>query len=95
MSEHAAYTEAELAAYNTHWDTISTEKSNLSDRYRRGLAEGERVNKAEMLLFILQQKFQTVPEQYHQKVLQASLDLLQKWIEKVLECSTIEEVFKL
>lgn len=36
LSEQAAYSEAELAAYDTYWDTISTEKTLLSERYTLG-----------------------------------------------------------
>jgi predicted transposase/invertase (TIGR01784 family) len=41
LSEQAAYTPAELAAYETYWDTVSTEKTFLNERYEMGLMEGE------------------------------------------------------
>jgi predicted transposase/invertase (TIGR01784 family) len=90
LSEQAAYTETELAAYDTYWDTVSTEKTLLSDRYRKGKVEGE----GAMLLFLLEQKFKTVSERYCQKIEQASSGLLREWAERVLGCSTIEEVFR-
>jgi len=40
LSEHAAYTPAQLDTYNTFWDTVSSEKTLLADRFREGKAEG-------------------------------------------------------
>lgn len=44
--EEAACTQAELAAYETYWDTVSTEKTLLTERYEMGMAEGEAKGKA-------------------------------------------------
>ena len=40
LSEQAAYTPEELAAYDTYWDTVSTEKTLLADKFQEGRAEG-------------------------------------------------------
>jgi len=40
LSEQAAYSPAELATYNTYWDTVSTEKTLMTGKYREGKAEG-------------------------------------------------------
>jgi len=90
LSEQAVYTEAELAAYNTYWDTVSTEKTLMSEKYQKGKAEG----KVEMLLFLLQHKFKIVPESYYQEIQKAQPDRIQVWAERVLSCSAIEDVFK-
>ena len=109
LSEQAAYTETELAAYNTFWDTVSTEKTLLSGRYQEGKTEGLIEGKAEgliegkaegliegqadLLIFLLKHKFKTVPEQYVKKISNASPELLQKWAEQVLNCTTIDDIF--
>jgi predicted transposase/invertase (TIGR01784 family) len=50
LSEQSAYNAAELEAYDTYWDTVSTERTLLSDRYEKGkeegLVEGETKGKA-------------------------------------------------
>lgn len=40
LTEQSAYTPAELAAYDTYWDTVRTEKTLLEDKYQEGKAEG-------------------------------------------------------
>jgi predicted transposase/invertase (TIGR01784 family) len=40
LAEEAAYNPAELLAYETYWDTVSTEKTLIRGRYEEGLAEG-------------------------------------------------------
>jgi predicted transposase/invertase (TIGR01784 family) len=53
LSEEAAYSKAELEAYNAYWDTVSTEKTLFSGRFQEGKAEGkaeEKINIAKNLL---------------------------------------------
>lgn len=40
LAEEAAYTPAELEAYESYWDGVSREKTLLSGRYNEGLEEG-------------------------------------------------------
>lgn len=40
LSEESAYSESELEAYNTYWDTVSTEKTLLAEREKKGYATG-------------------------------------------------------
>ena len=40
LSEESAYSSAELEAYDAYWDSVSTEKTLLTGRYREGRAEG-------------------------------------------------------
>lgn len=41
LSEEAAYSPGELAAYEKYWDAVSTEKTLLSGRYREGWQAGQ------------------------------------------------------
>lgn len=40
LAEQAAYTHAELNAYDTYWDSVRTERTLLHGRYEEGKAEG-------------------------------------------------------
>lgn len=102
LSEEAAYNASELAAYNTYWDTVSTEKTLLSGRYQEGKAEGkaegiiegEKKGKREILIFLLQQKFKIIPKKYNIIIFNASIISLQMYLERVLTSATIEDVFQ-
>lgn len=50
LSEQAAYSPAELEAYDTYWDAVSTEKTLLSERYQQGKAAGVQEIVRNMLL---------------------------------------------
>lgn len=89
LSEESAYTEAELAAYETYWDTVSTERTMLSERYQLGKSQ----ERTELLIFLLQQKF-TLSEEHVGKIKQANYDTLKKWIERTINCQKIEDVFE-
>jgi predicted transposase/invertase (TIGR01784 family) len=41
LSEEAAYTKEELAIYDTYWDTVSSEKTLMADKYAEGKIEGK------------------------------------------------------
>jgi predicted transposase/invertase (TIGR01784 family) len=47
LSEEAAYTPVELAAYDKYWDAVSTEKTYLDDAKAEGIAIGKAEGKAE------------------------------------------------
>jgi predicted transposase/invertase (TIGR01784 family) len=47
LSEEAAYTPGELAAYEKYWDAVSVEKTRMSDAKAEGIAIGEAKGKAE------------------------------------------------
>jgi predicted transposase/invertase (TIGR01784 family) len=47
LSEEAAYTKEELAIYDTYWDTVSTEKTLMAEKYAEGKAEGKAKGKVE------------------------------------------------
>jgi len=94
LSEQAAYTKEELAAYDAYWDSVSTDKTLYAGRFREGEEKGRSEERMKMLLFLLQHKFKKVPKDYLQKIEQANPELLQKWVERGLTSSTIEEIFK-
>lgn len=48
LSEESAYSKEELAGYDLYWDTVSTEKTMLSERYKLGRAEGKMETKFEI-----------------------------------------------
>lgn len=52
LSEEAAYTLAELDAYESYWDAVSTEKTLLYGRYKEGLVDGEAKGAAKLLKII-------------------------------------------
>jgi len=86
--------DAELSAYDTYWDAVSTEKTLLSERYRMGKAKGKTEGNAEMLMLLLGHKFKAVPMDYHQMIQEANAEILQKWARRALESATIESIFK-
>lgn len=98
LSEQSAYTKQELSAYDTYWDTVSTEKTLLSERYQlgktEGKVEGKAEERAELLIFLLKQKFKEVSEEYLLKIKQADPELLKKWFELAMVCETLDDVFK-
>ena len=47
LTEEAAYTPEELAAYDLYWDTVSTEKTLMEGKYQEGLEKGKAEGKAE------------------------------------------------
>ena len=47
-----------------------------------------------MLMRFLEGKFETIPDVYRQKVLEADTDTLLKWARQVLKSKTLEDVFK-
>jgi predicted transposase/invertase (TIGR01784 family) len=55
LAEQAAYTPAELSAYETYWDSIRTERSLMQGRYDEGKAEGEAKKAREIAKACLQQ----------------------------------------
>jgi predicted transposase/invertase (TIGR01784 family) len=47
LAEEAAYTEGELDVYESYWDSVSREKTLISDNFDKGKAEGKAEEKAE------------------------------------------------
>ena len=49
LAEESAYTQAELAFYESYWDQVRREKTLMSEKYTKGLAAGKAEGKAEGL----------------------------------------------
>ena len=47
LLEISSYSEAELLAYDKHWDAVSSERTLLSGRYKEGKTEGRAEGRAE------------------------------------------------
>jgi hypothetical protein len=92
----------EREAYEDHLKWLRIEANTLKkyeakgfmEGEAKGFIEGEIKGKAELLLFLLQHKFKSVPVHYQQKIEQASPEYLGKCAERVLEFSTIEDIFE-
>jgi predicted transposase/invertase (TIGR01784 family) len=57
LTEQSAYTPAELAAYDTYWDTVSTEKTLIEGKYQEGRAEGRAEEKMQIAKTMLAKGF--------------------------------------
>ena len=57
-----------------------------------GMAQGRAKGKAEMLLRLLQKRFEPVPETVQRRVLGASVEELEAWADAVLDASSIDGV---
>jgi len=76
-------------------EVIDTLEEELHVNYitsfeRIGIQKGE----CAMLLRLLEHKFKTIPESYHQQINNANAEDLLTWAERVLESDTLEGVFK-
>ena len=60
-----------------------------------GKQAGEKMGLENSLLFLLQQKFKHVPDQYHQKIRHADPGMLKQLLERVLICQTLDETFSI
>jgi len=92
-----SWTVEEMRAYDSVDMKQAADRAVLraakEEGHKEGREEGREEGIQETLLFLLKQKFKTVPEHYHQKVGQTNPELLRKWMVRVLECLTIDEVF--
>jgi predicted transposase/invertase (TIGR01784 family) len=98
LAEESAYTQAELAAYEKYWDSVSTEKTLVSGFYKQGLQEGLQQGLQqgahEVLIRQLTRKFGAVPAHYQQRIQRASVEQLFIWSEQLLEAGNLEDVFR-
>jgi len=82
-----------MRAYDSVDMKQAADRAVMRAAVETGLKKGREESAQEILLFLLKQKFKTVPEHYHQKVGQTNPELLRRWMGRVLECLTIDEVF--
>ncbi len=83
LSEVAAYSDIELAAYDKYWDYVSREKTMLRDKFNDGFEEGKAEGKAEGKSEVMHELLQAIElmkqglslEDVHQQT-QISMDIL-------------------
>jgi hypothetical protein len=69
-------------------------RSDFARKYfGQGRDEGRAEGKASMLLRLLHRRFRSVPEAVEQRVLQSEVACLDAWAERVLDATTMDEVF--
>lgn len=74
---------------------LSEYTMNAAERLiQQGVQQGMQQGEYAMLLRLLQRKFHRVPQVYLENLVKADADTLLKWGERVLEASSLEEVFK-
>ena len=59
----------------------------------KGKAEGEAKGKADTLLKLLELKFGALPDSTTRNVRGATLEQLDSWIERILQATSLEDVF--
>jgi len=82
-------------------DTIKMLEEELTMDYRTdfpprpgGIFDIARLQgESTMLLCLLEEKFNTIPESYRQKIKEAKADSLLKWAKRVLKAQNLEDVF--
>jgi len=67
-------------------------QQGLQEGLQQGLQQGLQ-DQCEMLLGLLQQKFNEIPQTYQQKLTQADKKTLKIWWQRVWPAKTVEEVF--
>jgi predicted transposase YdaD len=60
--------------------------------YQDVFAEGRQEGEVMMLLRLLEQRFGVVPDSIRSRLKQADMDTLLVWSERVLTCTTLDEV---
>ena len=59
----------------------------------KGRAEGEAMGRAEVLLKLLRLRFAEPPADMEQRVREASIEELDRWVERVLSAESLDDVF--
>jgi hypothetical protein len=60
---------------------------------KRGVEQGKVSGRAELLLKLLALKFGEIPPEIESKVSHAELEQLDRWAERVLAATSLEEIF--
>ena len=65
----------------------------LLERELVGKAEGKAKGKAETLLRVLERRFGSVPADLRNRAQQATLEQLDRWVDRALDVARVEDVF--
>ncbi len=78
-----------------HVDYIpSFERVAMQKGIEQGMQQGVQQGESALLLRLLKRKFNIVPENYSQRIQNADTESLLTWSERILDCKTLEEIFK-
>jgi len=61
---------------------------------QQGMQQGRRQGESTMLFRLIERKFGKVSEEVKQKIEAADIDVLLEWGEKILNASTIDDIFR-
>lgn len=61
---------------------------------RAGIEKGVQLGEGRVLMHLLEHKFKELPENYREKINSADQETLLTWAGRLLECQSIDEVFK-
>lgn len=70
------------------------EEMGIEKGFAMGLEKGLQKGESAVLSRQLELKFKTIPQDYRQKIEQATSELLIKWAERILFCKTLEQIFE-
>ncbi|WP_428264661.1 DUF4351 domain-containing protein [Haliangium sp.] len=65
------------------------EKKGYDEGIKKGVAEGQRA----LVLRLLTRRFGAVPAKFETRVLRATHDELERWSDRILDATTLDEVF--
>lgn len=69
------------------------ERKASQDGLRKGLREGFREGEARLLLHLLASRFGDLPQGVRMRVQQADVSQLERWADRLLDASTLEDLF--
>jgi predicted transposase/invertase (TIGR01784 family) len=90
LTREAAFTPAEMEAYDKYWDMVSSERTLMGEKFSEGKAEG----KAETLLKILTKRLGPLSGSIHAAVRLLTVKQLEELEDQVLDFPTVESLRK-
>ncbi len=72
---------------------LERELAGKAEGEAKGKAEGETKGKAETLLRFLELRFGSVPAELRNRAQQATLEQLDRWVDRALDVARVEDVF--
>ncbi len=88
---YAGLTDAERQQYQHDYPEEAKIMQSFSTRFRD---EGIRIGEANVVLYQLEQKFGSIPDEFRERVQHADSDTLLRWSGKLLTGDTIDEVLQ-